>query len=166
MVTPLRGQKSSYWLHLIGSGGLFGCDWWIKQGRRQLAQELALEPLDAHKPVPILRRRDPTLTPIYHNNLNKDTITNNWQAAKSSAQNSTGRRGKMERDRSSLQEILLLSTRTGLMASLPASPRGCVFFRVTVGVTQRSTGTEEEIDKRGASNPRYSRGDVGISELN
>lgn len=58
------------------------------------------------------------------------------------------------------------NTRTGLMASLPASPRGCVFFRVTVGVTQRSTGTEEEIDKRGASNPRYSRGDVGISELN
>lgn len=48
----------------------------------ELSQELALEPLDAHKPVPILRRKDPTLTPIYHNNLNKDTIRNNWQASK------------------------------------------------------------------------------------
>lgn len=53
-----------------------------------------------------------------------------------------------------------------LMASLPASPSGCVFFRVTVGVTQRSTGTEAEIDKRGANYPCSSWGDVGISGLN
>lgn len=124
---------------------------------------VSVEPLDAQEPAP-------TLDPHPHYNLSQQfkqrDEENNRQAAKSSAQNSTGRQDKTEGDRSSLQEKLLLSTRTGLMASLPASPRGCVFFRVTVGVTQRSTGTEEEIDKRGARNPRSSRGDVGISELN
>lgn len=43
--------------------------------------------------------------------------------------------------------MLLVLVALVLMASLPASPGGSIFFPVTVGVTQRSTRTEEEIDK-------------------